>query len=234
VTVRPAARRSVACPGLDGADNLAWRALDALERSAGRALPVAVEIEKRIPAQAGLGGGSSDAARVLVGANRLWELGLSPADLERVAAEVGSDVPFFLRGGAQWGEGRGERMRPARVPAFAACVLVPPRGLSTADVYRVFDRLAPPPPDDGTSPPQEPALLASWVRNDLWPAALALQPGLGRMARTLRTRGARAVLLCGSGSALAGLWPEPHEAERAREDLAAAGLSAHAVRGPAG
>jgi 4-diphosphocytidyl-2-C-methyl-D-erythritol kinase len=218
VTVSPAARRIVRCPGLDGPDNLAWAALDALERAAGRPLPCAVEIEKRIPARAGLGGGSSDAARAMLGAARLHGLDLDHADLERAAAEVGSDVPFFVRGGAQWVEGRGEALRPAPAPPFAAAVVAPPRGLSTAAVYAAFDRLPPPPPAaDGAVPGA--AALAAWTRNDLWPAALALEPGLGRVARALRAAGAEASLLCGSGSAVAGLVADLHSAAACRARL---------------
>ena len=212
VRIAEAPRRSVRCAGLDGPANLAWAALDALERAAGRPLPCAVEIDKRIPARAGLGGGSSDAARVLVGAARLFGLRLDAAALERIGAEVGSDVPFFVRGGAQWAEGRGEELRPAAAPPFAAAVVVPARGLSTAAVYAAFDALPAPAPDDGRPVPDA-AGLAGWARNDLWPAALALQPGLGRVARGLWTAGARAVLLCGSGSGVAGLVRDAGAAE---------------------
>jgi 4-diphosphocytidyl-2-C-methyl-D-erythritol kinase len=206
VTLTRAETRSVRCAEADGADNLAWRALDALERRAGRRLPCAVAIDKRIPARAGLGGGSSDAAATLVGANRLFELGLDAAVLESIAAEVGSDVPFFVRGGAQWAGGRGERLAPAPSPSFAAVVVVPPFGLSTPEVYAAFDRLPAPAPDDGAPPPTAMPTLAGWVRNDLWPAALALRPELDEHARRLRAAGAAEVLLCGSGSALAGLF----------------------------
>jgi 4-diphosphocytidyl-2-C-methyl-D-erythritol kinase len=132
---------------------------------------------------------------------------------------VGSDVPFFVRGGAQWAEGRGEALRPASAPPFAAAVVVPPRGLSTAAVYATFDRAPPPPPpaDEGDAPLA--AGLAAWVRNDLWPAALALEPGLGRVARALRAAGAEAALLCGSGSAVAGLVRDAAAAEGCRARL---------------
>jgi len=213
VTLARAQARSVRCAEADGPDNLAWRALDALERRAGRPLPCAVTIDKRIPARAGLGGGSSDAAATLVGANRLFGLGLDAAALESVCAEVGSDVPFFVRGGAQWADGRGERLAPAPSPTFAAAVVVPPFGLSTPDVYGAFDHLPRPAPDDGRPPPAAMPALAGWVRNDLWPAALALRPELGERARLLREQGAAAVLLCGSGSALAGLFATHEEAE---------------------
>jgi 4-diphosphocytidyl-2-C-methyl-D-erythritol kinase len=219
VYAAPAARRSVACPGVPERDNLAWRALDALEAEAGRPLPLAVTIDKRIPARAGLGGGSSDAAAVLRAADALYELGLGAARLEAVAARVGADVPFFVRGGAQWAEGRGERLRPARAPAAVLLLARHGDGLPTAAVYRAFDRMVPPPPDDGSEPPADPARLAAWVRNDLWPPALALDPSLGRVARALVAAGARRALLCGSGSCLAGLFDDRAAAERARARL---------------
>jgi 4-diphosphocytidyl-2-C-methyl-D-erythritol kinase len=205
--VRRAGERRVRCPGIEGPGNLVWTALDALEAEAGRPLPVEVEIDKRIPSQAGLGGGSSDAAAALVAVDRLYGLGLGEDRLEAVAARVGSDVPFFVRGGAQWAEGRGERLRRASAPEFAALLVKGDAGLSTAAVYRAFDRLpAPAPHPPGEPPPRLPA-LAAWVRNDLWPAAFALAPGLGAAARALAVAGAGAVLLCGSGSCLAGLYP---------------------------
>ena len=84
----------------------------------------------------------------------------------------------------------------------------PDAGLSTAAVYAAFDHLPPPPPPPDVSPPPGMDALSGWVRNDLWPAALALAPGLGATARALTTAGARAVLLCGSGTCLAGLFPD--------------------------
>lgn len=233
VTVRRAPSREVRCPGLDGPANLAWRALDALERTAGRRLPVAVDIEKRIPAQAGLGGGSSDAAAVLVAADRLLELGLGPGRLEAVAAEVGSDVPFFVRGGVQWAEGRGERLRPAPAPRLAVLLHMPAGlALSTARVYAAYDRLPPPPPDDDGPAPGSFGEVVAWSRNDLWGAALALAPRLGAGARALRAAGARAVLLCGSGACLAGLFPDRAAAETAAAALPPGGFRAVAEPGP--
>jgi 4-diphosphocytidyl-2-C-methyl-D-erythritol kinase len=205
VTVRRAAQRAVRCEGLDGDANLAWRALDALEADVGRRLPCVVEIDKRIPTQAGLGGGSSDAAATLVGVNQIFNLGLGDARLERIAAAVGSDAPFFIRGGAQWAEGRGERLIPASAPTFAAVIVKPPFGLATADVYREFDRLPSPRSDDGGEPSSAMPELGSWLRNVLWDAAVSLQPELRVWDERLRAAGSQATLLCGSGSALAGV-----------------------------
>lgn len=226
-TVRAERRdaRTVICPGMDGPANLAWRALDALEAEVGRPLPLEVVIDKRIPAEAGLGGGSSDAAATLVAADRLHGLALGADRLEAVAARVGSDVPFFIRGGCQWARGRGERLRPARRPDFAALLVKPPLGLSTARVYAAFDRVpAPALPEPSEPPPGLPA-LAGWVRNDLWAPALALAPSLGAIARALAVAGARATLLCGSGSCIAGIFPD-----RAAAEAAAPGVPPGALR----
>jgi 4-diphosphocytidyl-2-C-methyl-D-erythritol kinase len=221
----------VRCPGIDGPANLAWRALDALERATGRRLRCEVSIDKRIPAGAGLGGGSSDAAATLVAANRLFGLGLGDADLESVAGTVGADVAFFIRGGVRWAEGRGERLapEPASAPCFAALLAMPAEGLSTPAVYAAFDRLAPPPPDDGRPVPREMPALAAWARNDLWPAALALRPRLGALARALRAAGADQALLCGSGSAVAGLVAGRQAAERVLARLPAGAAAWTAV-----
>lgn len=220
VVVAEAEHRSVVCPGVDERANLAWRALDELEAETGMPLPARVTITKRIPAQAGLGGGSSDAAATLVGADRLFGLDLGVRRLEAVAARVGSDVPFFIRGGTQWAGGRGELLTPAAGPSFAAVLVKPPLGLPTGDVYRRFDGMGRPPADDHAhiAPPM-PA-LAGWVRNDLWPAALALAPRLAASARALTGAGARAVLLCGSGSCLAGLCDDRAAAEAVAARLA--------------
>jgi 4-diphosphocytidyl-2-C-methyl-D-erythritol kinase len=129
---------------------------------------------------------------------------------------VGSDVPFFVRGGARWAGGRGERLdrEGVEAPDFAALLAMPRSGLATPAVYAAFDRMRPPAPDDGRRAPGGMPALAAWARNDLWPPALALRPGLGALARALRAAGARAALLCGSGSALAGLVDDRGAAER--------------------
>ncbi|MBI2684401.1 MAG: 4-(cytidine 5'-diphospho)-2-C-methyl-D-erythritol kinase [Actinobacteria bacterium] len=201
VTVAPAAARSVTCPGVPERANLAWRALDALDAHVGARCAVAVTIRKVIPAEAGLGGGSSDAAATLVATNEFLELGLSDDVLERIAAKVGADVPFFVRGGVRRAGGRGERLSAATFATPMWAVLArPPFGLATARVYAMFDRL--------------PTRAPSGLANDLWPAALALAPSLGRVARTLNGCGADRVLLCGSGSTIAGLVPSADAAAR--------------------
>lgn len=223
VTVTRSDMRIVRCPGIEGPANLAWRALDALEREIGRPVTCSVGIDKRIPAQAGLGGGSSDAAATLRAANLLLDLHLDDATLESIAARVGSDVPFFIRGGAQWAAGRGERLTPAPPPRFAALIAVPPFGLSTADVYRAFDNTGAPAGDDGVEAPAGMPLLAGWVRNDLWPAARLLEPALGGLAGEIEAAGAEVALLCGSGAAVAGLYTSAELARRGGQTLSSAG-----------
>lgn len=115
--------------GIDPADDLSGRAARALAEAAGRAPDVRIEVTKRIPVAAGLGGGSSDAGAVLRGLNELWELGWPPERLAEVAATVGSDVPFFLHGGTARCTGRGERVEPLRdLLPLRLLVLVPPLG----------------------------------------------------------------------------------------------------------
>ena len=120
--------------------NLAWRAAAALWQAAGKsgtARGARIRIVKRIPAQAGLGGGSSDAAAALVGLNQLWRLRLPLGDLTILAAMLGSDVPFFLVGGTAHGQGRGEQVQPlANLPRRHIVLVLPDFGVSTADAYR--------------------------------------------------------------------------------------------------
>ncbi len=122
-------------PELGGRGNLAWRAADSLRREAGVREGAAIEIRKRVPIAAGLGGGSADAAAVLVGLNRMWKLGMSADELRALAARLGSDVPFLIEGGTAMATGRGETIRdlpPADgLPAFV--VAVPKADAAAAD-----------------------------------------------------------------------------------------------------
>lgn len=231
VTLTEADAVSIDCPGVDPQTNLARRAVDALQAHIGQSLPCHITIDKAIPMQAGLGGGSSNAAAVLVGLNHLFGLGLMPVELESIAADLGSDVPFFVRGGAQWATGRGEDLHPAHVPPFAAVIFKPNESLSTSTVYRAFDLLPPPPAWDESPVPDSYDDLVHWVRNDLWPAALSCAPRLRTVAdRVQHILGADTALLCGSGSAIAGLYPTIEAAMQA----ATRANDAVAVVSPAG
>jgi 4-diphosphocytidyl-2-C-methyl-D-erythritol kinase len=206
----PATALSLAIDGPTGeglvADesNLVLKAWRLLEEAAGRPLPAALRLGKRIPHGAGLGGGSSDAAGALRLGNRLFGLGLGDDQLLRLAARLGSDVPLFLLGGTVLGLGRGERVFPLRATPLEPILLVHP-GLhvSTPSVYRALQEVGYPFPEAMASLPEGAA--PPW-RNDLTGAALWVCPPLGEVRDALRDSGGEP-LLCGSGSCWAARYP---------------------------
>ena len=129
--ISPAASASEALP----AEDLAVRAARALQAACGTSLGVHISLEKRIPSQAGMGGGSSDAASCLLALQRLWGVRLPPEELRAVALSLGADVPFFLSGGHAWVEGIGEKITPLRLPAARFLVVKPAAGVSTQDIF---------------------------------------------------------------------------------------------------
>jgi 4-diphosphocytidyl-2-C-methyl-D-erythritol kinase len=196
-----------------GPDNLVYRAASALRIHADRpALGADIRLTKRIPAQAGLGGGSSDAAAALVGLNRVWKLGLTRPELVAIAASLGSDVAFFLTLPAAWCTGRGERAAPEptaagaeRAGGFHFVLVCPPVGLGTAGVY---GRLVPPHrPVPGEAvraafrAADAPALGRA-LFNRLEEPAFELEPLVGRLRHRLGALGACGALMSGSGSAV--------------------------------
>lgn len=201
------------------ADNLAFKAADRLAREMGRDLPEAIQlrIEKHIPAQGGLGGGSSNAAAVLVGLAKAWGV---PADDDRVAEvarSLGADVAFFLHGGCALLDGVGEVLRRALEPSRQAVVLVKPAGgVSTAAAYQRFDEDPAPVSAevlqrDRSATKADEVLLA----NNLAPAAEALLPELSDIRVWLAEQaGEGNVLLSGSGSATFALADTFAEASR--------------------
>lgn len=117
-------------------DNLVTRALRLFEQKLGRPCNYQIELRKTVPAGAGLGGGSSDAASILLALNELEGAGFSLADLEPLAAQLGSDIPFFLRKGACWARGRGEILEGADVVSLPVLLLKPSFGVNTVDAYK--------------------------------------------------------------------------------------------------
>lgn len=237
-----------ALPGL-GENNLAHRAARLFFEMTGATGGVQIDLEKRIPAAGGLGGGSSDAAAVLLGCCRLFGFSPEPGILRDWAATLGSDVPFFLAGGSAIGSGRGEVLEPLAPFAGAGAVLihVSSAGLSTAAVYRRLRLSATYPAASRGfhSAPQNAGpilerltgsarkltiLLACWragdlrrlakmLFNDLEPPAFALVPELAVVKGALSGAGADGALLCGSGSSVFGLFGSESEADRARGRL---------------
>lgn len=215
--------------------NLAVRAALAFAEAAGLTTGLAVRLTKRIPAAAGLGGGSSDAGAVLRELDRRHPGAVAPERLRALALSLGADVPFFLDPRPARVRGVGERVEPVEgVPALHLVLANPGIPLSTAEVYRAADALGGEltgPAGGPTMPPlsalreagADPAdpsgpgagELEAWVRNDLEPAALRLCPPIGRLRERLRQAGARAVGLSGSGPTLYGLFGDRATATRA-------------------
>ena len=202
---RMVARGDIEVPDLPSEDNIACKAIRALAEKVGRLDDSAIEIriEKNIPAQAGLGGGSSDAAAALVGAAKLW--GLAPDDpaIEQTARETGADVAFFLRGGCAHLEGTGGTFVRALTPTKRSVALVKPDGgVSTGAAYRTFDE-SPVAIPDAIAEQAQTAESADEIEpfNNLAPASEKLMPELADIRAWLEGQpGVESALLCGSGS----------------------------------
>jgi 4-diphosphocytidyl-2-C-methyl-D-erythritol kinase len=213
-------RDEVICEGLKG-DNLVAAALRSLRARGWEGPPVRVEIRKRVPVAAGMGGGSADAAAMLRAAGRLAPV----PEIGRLAAELGTDVPSQFDPGLVLGTGAGDEIDRRAPLADHALVIVPqPRRLATADVYAEADRLGLPRSQDELAAKRrqlesalrpgarlEPELLV----NDLEPAAVSLCPDVGAALDAVRGAGADHALVCGSGPTVAGLCWGPDAAERA-------------------
>jgi 4-diphosphocytidyl-2-C-methyl-D-erythritol kinase len=189
-------------------DNIVTRAATLLARHHGLEPSGAVHVAKAIPVAGGMAGGSADAAAALVALDRLWGVETSDDDLLRIAAELGSDVPFALIGGSALGTGRGELVEPLPDRGTWWWVAVPAaEGLSTPAVYRHFDELhpeapaAPPAADDlrAALAAGDPLALAATLHNDLESAAVDLRPELGHLLERGESEGALRGLVSGSG-----------------------------------
>ena len=219
--------------------NLAWQAAELMAEHVGRAPDVAITVEKSIPVAGGMGGGSADAAAVLVAINSLWELGVPRRDLHTLAARLGSDVPFALHGGTALGTGRGEELATVLARSTFHWVLAfADKGLSTPAVFAEMDRLRESAGTDRTLPPRledpepvlaalasgDPAALAPLLGNDLQPASLSLDPGLRRTLRAGVDAGALAGIVSGSGPTCAFLCASATSAVEVGAELAGAGV----------
>ncbi|MCI3931216.1 4-(cytidine 5'-diphospho)-2-C-methyl-D-erythritol kinase [Streptomyces sp. AN091965] len=249
VTVAPADELRVTCSGPDAAQvpldrtNLAARAALALAERHGRSADVHIHIAKDIPVAGGMAGGSADGAGALLACDALWGTGASRAELLDICAELGSDVPFSLVGGAALGTGRGERLQELEVGGdFHWVFALADGGLSTPAVYREFDRLTP----DAPAPQASAALLealrtgdatalAGALSNDLQAAALSLFPALADTLAAGTAAGALAALVSGSGPTTAFLVKDADAAEQVAAALRASGTcrTARAATSPA-
>lgn len=185
------------------AEDLVLRAARALQQASGTTLGAHIRIEKRLPAEAGMGGGSSDAASCLLALNRLWDLRLPLEALETIGLALGADVPFFLRGRSAWVEGVGERITPLELPPARFAVVKPAAGLATKDIFQ-----HPALKRDSDSATISGFAADPWRfgRNDAEPVARLLCPEVGEAIRWLGTQGLEA-RMTGSGSAVFALLP---------------------------
>jgi 4-diphosphocytidyl-2-C-methyl-D-erythritol kinase len=184
-----------------------------------------------VPSEAGLGGGSSNAAMTLLALNKLWKLDLDLATLSRIGARLGADVPYFLVGGTALGLGRGDDIYPlADMPPVHVVILRPGFGVSTNDAYTWFDeekRRVAKEPAPRVIPPGWPAWSAT-LRNDLEIPVVRHHPAIGRIRQSLLDAGATFAAMSGSGSAVFGLFERSDAARRTANDLARPGwLSLH-------
>jgi 4-diphosphocytidyl-2-C-methyl-D-erythritol kinase len=218
--------------------NLVWKAAALLWRTAGLGRgdtprDAAVQIRKQIPSEAGLGGGSADAAVTLLGLAHVWGLSVDAATLSRLAERIGADVPFFLVGGTALGLGRGDDIYPlAELPRCSVVIIRPGFGVSTAEAYNWFDH------ERRAARPERPkrTLLPGWpewsrsLRNDLEAPVTAHHPTIARIKTALMDAGALFAAMSGSGSTVFGLYERDDAARRTARDLARPGWQVVATR----
>ena len=201
-----------------GPDNLAWRALDSLREAAGLQVGGQLDLVKRIPSAAGLGGASSDAAAALLAANTAWNLNWTQAQLSEVAAEIGSDVPFFLVGGLAVCRGRGEQITPLPVDRQLHFVVVrPPVGISTAKAFSKCQVAADPQPVEGMLTAWRAGDRKSWtagMMNRLQQVAESLSPWIRRLAELFDRYCFLGHQMSGSGSSYFGVCHHARQARR--------------------
>jgi 4-diphosphocytidyl-2-C-methyl-D-erythritol kinase len=222
--VTEAQRDEVICEGIDAPD-LTAMALAALRENGWKGAPLRIEVTKRIPVAAGLGGGSADAAAVLRLARGEVE------GLRAIAAGIGADVPSQLQPRPCLVAGAGEVIEPAPPPADHGVVLIPQaKGLATAEVYAEADRLGTPRGEneleairrrlrDAVDEGGAPLTYREHLVNDLQPAAVSLRPEIEDALAALVEAGAPHAMLTGSGPTAAGLYPSPEEAVEAAARL---------------
>ena len=211
-------------------DDLTTRAARALQSATATSLGAHIGVFKRIPSEAGMGGGSSDAASCLLALNRLWNLRLGLPQLCRIGARLGADVSFFLGGSNAWVEGIGDVIQPVKLPAAQFVVVKPPQGLATSAIFS----------DPELKRDSETATIAGFAvdpygfgRNDLQPVAQRLCPGVTTGLEWLKSRGLRG-RMTGSGSAVfahAGVKRELGDAPSGFEQRWCAGLNVHPLAG---
>ena len=198
-------------PGVAPEQDLTVRAAHLLQHEAGVAAGADIRIAKRLPLGGGLGGGSSDAATVLVALNELWRLDWSEDRLAALALRLGADVPVFVRGRAAWAEGIGERLTPIELPEPWYVVLIPPVTVPTAQIF------AAPELHRDTPPVGLSTFLAGGCRNDCEPAVRARFPVVGAYLDWLKQYGQ--ARLTGTGACVFAAFADRTGAQRVLDEL---------------
>lgn len=217
-------------PGVEPESDLVVRAARALQAASGCRLGASIGLSKRLPMGGGLGGGSSDAATVLLGLNRLWGLHWSRERLLELALPLGADVPLFVFGRNAWAEGVGERLEAVDLPPAWYVVLTPPRGVSTPAVF------AAPELTRNHAPITIRAFFEGLAGNDLQPVATGMEPAIAEHLDWLSQYGR--ALMSGSGSSVFVELASAADAERVlhlsrphRNGFVAQGLDVHPLHG---
>ena len=227
---------------VDGSDlpadesNLVLRAAMALREAAGCTAGARLRLVKRVPSQAGLGGGSADCAAVLRLLNGLWGLGLGDAELERIGLRLGADVPFCLRGGLCRVGGIGEELTPIwPAPQAHLVVVKPDGGVPTGAAFRLWDEGLRKNSVISLDNAQKALSNGDWdalgacAGNDLQPAAERIVPEIALAVARLRAEGALFAAMSGSGSAVFGVFPSAEEAKRAAGRIGRGAVCARTV-----
>jgi 4-diphosphocytidyl-2-C-methyl-D-erythritol kinase len=215
--------------------NLAFKAAVLLREATGASKGARIKIDKRIPVAAGLGGGSSNAAATLLALVKLWQVQIDDPTLIRIAASLGSDVPFFLIGGTALGVGRGEEVYAIEQAECQHLLLVNPGfAVSTRDAYAKLSRLT---RSEAANNIPFTLLAAKGVsglplvaRNDLEEVVLAAHPEIAEVKRRLLSLGARHALMSGSGATVFGVFDNSQTIEQAESDVRANGYWTERVR----
>jgi 4-diphosphocytidyl-2-C-methyl-D-erythritol kinase len=225
ITLAPASSLEISTGGWPRSradeSNLAYRAALALKNAASTSLGARIHVHKQIPIGAGMGGGSSDAAAVLTGLNRLWKTGLSRAELEHIGLTVGADVPFLIRGGLARTRGIGEDLEDHDCRSNYWLIIIQPcPGLSTGQVFSLWHESAPSdrPDTDQALHALETGdlnLLCASIGNVLQPVSEKLRPEIAEACACLKAEGALAARMTGSGSAVFGVFRSSVAAEKA-------------------
>jgi 4-diphosphocytidyl-2-C-methyl-D-erythritol kinase len=212
----------------DVENNLVMKAVRLLSRDFGERIQgpkgLRLVLEKKLPAGAGLGGGSSDAAGALILANQVWGLELTPVEMAKAALALGSDVPYFLAGAGQFAEGRGEILTPAPDPfPFHVVVATPQEEVGSGWAYRQLN------PPFGGKWGKFKALYHTYcedpgfyrmLHNDFEAPVLQAYPAIAALKATLESYGPVKAMLTGSGSSVIGLFEKPADAQTAYADVA--------------